>query len=271
MRAVLIVALTELHTGLRNRWVVMAIGLLASLALILALAGTAPTGTRDATLLAVTVVSLSNLSVYLLALLLGHDAVVGEVERGTLALTLTCPLGRAQFLAGKYLGHLAILVIALVLGYGAAVGLIVALTGETAGLDAFARLIGTSVLLSAAFLAVAYLVSVVAKESGTAAGMAVGLWLLLTLIWDLGLLGLLVAYGDVRPLQAAFPWLLLANPADSYRLANLTGLEGVEALSGMAGVVDGLALPPAVPFCVLLAWIAVPLLLATFRFQRFEP
>jgi Cu-processing system permease protein len=267
-------ALAELRVGLRNRWVAVAVGLLGTLALILAAVGSAPVGTLGVDRLTLTVVSLSSLSVYLLpliALLLAYDTIVGEVDRGTLHLVLTYPLSRSQLLAGKFLGHLMVLTLATVLGYGLAGGLVGWLAGTDAqGIAAFARLIGSSILLGAAFLALGYLVSTLSRESGMAAGLAVAVWLLFVLVYDLGLLGALVAAGENEGLKAAFPALLLANPADSYRLLNLTGLEGVEMLAGMGGIAKNLQFSVAVPLLVLTAWILGPLALAGWRFSRRE-
>ena len=55
----------------------------------------------------------------LIALLISHDAIVGEMERGTMLLLLSYPVARWQVLLGKFLGHLAILAFATCLGYGA--------------------------------------------------------------------------------------------------------------------------------------------------------
>ena len=198
MKAVLLICGKEIREGIRNRWVVAATLLLASLALTLAFLGAAPAGRVGAGALEVVVVSLSSLSVFLLpliALLLSHDAVVGEVERGTLLLLLTYPLARWQVLLGKFLGQVAILALATLLGYGAA-ALALLLAGAPIapeGWWAFAYMLGSSVLLGAAFVALGILASVLVRDRGTAAGVAVGLWLLLVLLWDMGLLGLLVA------------------------------------------------------------------------------
>ena len=56
----------------------------------------------------------------LIALLISHDAIVGEMERGTMLLLLTYPLSRWQVVLGKFLGHVAILGGATLIGYGAA-------------------------------------------------------------------------------------------------------------------------------------------------------
>lgn len=145
MNAIVTVAFKELRDGLRNRWVVASTLLLAALALGLTLLGSAPTGTLGVSSLAVIVVSLASLSIFLIpliALLLSYDALVGELERGTLLLLLSYPIARWQILIGKFLGHGAILAIATVLGYGA-VGLVFALTGGGDGQwGAFAVLVG---------------------------------------------------------------------------------------------------------------------------------
>ena len=94
MTTIWILAGKEIRDGLRNRWIAATILALAGLALTLAFLGSAPVGSISANALSVTVVSLSSLSVYLLpliALMLAHDALVGELERGTLLLLLSYP------------------------------------------------------------------------------------------------------------------------------------------------------------------------------------
>jgi ABC-type Na+ efflux pump permease subunit len=39
-----------------------------------------------------------------IALLISHDAIVGEMERGTMLLLLSYPVGRWQVLIGKFVG-----------------------------------------------------------------------------------------------------------------------------------------------------------------------
>ena len=109
MRQVLIIAGKELRDGMRNRWVLATTVLLAALALTLAFLGAAPTGSVKLSALAVTIVSLSSLSIFLvplIALLLSYDAIVGEVDRGTMALLLAYPVARWQVVVGKFAGHL---------------------------------------------------------------------------------------------------------------------------------------------------------------------
>ena len=91
MRNIVIIAGKEIKEGLRNRWVLATTLLLAALSLSLTFLGSAPTGNVGAGALDVVVVSLSSLTIFLLpliALLISHDAVVGEMERGTMILLL---------------------------------------------------------------------------------------------------------------------------------------------------------------------------------------
>ena len=271
MSALLIIAGKEIRDGMRNRWVIAVTLLLAALALTLAFLGSAPVGTVKASSLSVIIVSLSSLSIFLLpliALLLSHDAIVGEIERGTMALLLAYPVARWQVLLGKFLGHLAILAIATAVGYGAA-GLAIGVIGgdvDTQAWPAFAAMIATSVLLGAAFVSIGYLLSAAARERAVAAGAAIAVWLVFVLIYDMMLLGLLVADGGRTITVATLDWLLLFNPADVYRLFNLTGFASVGAFAGMAGLARDAQLSMPVLLAALAAWVAVPLAAAVVLF-----
>jgi Cu-processing system permease protein len=272
MRAVPVIAGQEIRVGFRNRWIVATTLLLAALALSLTLLGSAPTGTVGVDPLAVVVVSLSSLTIFLLpliALLLSFDAVVGEHERGTLILLLAYPVARWEVVVGKFLGHTAILAVATVLGYGAAAAALALRDGVSeAAWPAFAAMIGTSVLLGAAFIALGGLASVVVRERATAAGIAVGIWLAFVLLYDTALLGILVADQGQTIDAAMLDILLLLNPADVYRLFNLTGSDEVGLYSGMAGPGEAGRLTPVLLVGALAAWIVVPLGLATAIFAR---
>jgi Cu-processing system permease protein len=273
MRTLLVIAGKEVRDGLRNRWVVATTLLLAALALTLAFLGSAPTGAVKVSPLAVTVVSLSSLSIFLLpliALLLSFDAIVGEVERGTMGLLLAYPVARWQVVIGKFLGHLAILGLATVLGYGAAGLALVAMGGadDPDAIAALAAMIGSSVLLGAVFVALGYLVSTVVRDRATAGGIAVGLWLVFVLLYDMALLGLLVADQGRVVTAARLDWLLLLNPADAYRLLNLTGFSNVSQFAGMAGLSGHSGLGQPALLTALAGWVVLPLALAVACFHR---
>ncbi|WP_043531355.1 ABC transporter permease [Litchfieldella xinjiangensis] len=270
MNAIAIVTRKEFQDGLRNRWVLAIAVILAILAVGIAYFGAAASGGLGFTSLATTLVSLSTLAVFLIpliALLLAYDAVVGEQEAGTLLLLLTYPLSRSALLLGKFLGHGLILAVATVAGFGIA-GIAIALGGggDLAELSlAMARLIGSSILLGWVFLAFAYLISVSVNEKARAAGLALGVWFLFVLVFDLALLALLVGMkqgGDW------LPYLLLLNPADCFRLIILAGFEATQITSGITAIASDGAFHPSWPVLILVGWVVLPLGLAIQRFRH---
>ncbi|GAB4577239.1 MAG: ABC transporter permease subunit [Rhodothalassiaceae bacterium] len=272
MRQLSVIAAQEIRNGLRNFWVGGAIALMLVFSLTLALLGSAPGGEVGVSGLSVLVVSLASLTIFLLpliALLLGHDAIAGEAERGTLALTLSCPVSRRTLLLGKFLGHFAILALAATLGFGAAA--ITVLTGEGAadggGFADFLGLLVSALLMGAAFLALGTLASVLVRERMTAVGLAIGIWLVFVIVWDLALLGILVAWGEVLP-EWIVSTMILLNPADVFRLLNLTASEATGLASGIGPAGAGLA--PSLLWGALLLWLAAPLALAIHALDRKE-
>lgn len=274
MTNILIIARKEIQEGLRNRWVLATTLLLAALALTLSFLGSAPTGNVGVNRLDVVIVSLSSLTIFLvplIALLLSHDAIVGESERGTMLLLLSYPIGRSEVIFGKFLGHLAILAFATAIGYGAAAAALT-VTGADIAIDswpAFLSMVGSSVLLGAVFLAIGYLTSTLVSERSTAGGVAIGIWLFFVLIYDMALLGGLVAAKGQAVPALLLDLLLLANPTDAYRLLNL-GSGNAGALSGMGGIAAHTGLTAPVLIAALALWTIVPLGCATVIFSRRE-
>lgn len=274
MSPTLTVIKKELKDSLRNRWVIAATLLLAILALSLGFLGSTPAGGNvKADLLTVTVVSLSSLSIFLIpliAMLLSHDALIGEIERGTMSLLLSYPISRTQVLAGKFIGHLLVLTLATTIGYGLA-GLALQLGSggfSAAGWGPLVLLIVASILLGAAFMSIGYLISAWAKERATAAGVAIAVWLFFVVIFDMAILGVLVADSKQAITANILEVILLFNPTDIYRLLNLTGYENTAMYAGMAGLSSQLSLSKTILFIMQLAWIIIPLVLAMMTFKK---
>jgi Cu-processing system permease protein len=268
---VLTLAGKEIREGFRNRWVLATTLLLAALALTLALLGSAPTGTVGASRLDVVTVSLASLTIFLvplIALLLSHDGIAGEAERGTLLLLLSYPVGRTAVILGKFLGQIAILAFATILGYSVA-ALAVGWNLGAAAWSAFATMIGASILLGAVFLALGLLASTLVRQRSTAGGIAIGLWLFFVILYDMAFLGLLVASGGHSLPPLLIDTLLALNPTDVYRLLTL-GAGGAGGLTGIGALADHTALTPPLLVAVLMAWVAAPLGLAALVFARRE-
>ena len=267
------IARAEMLILRRNWWLVMATAIMALFALALTFAGSSPTGTLGVDMLTVSVSSMTTLAVYLapfLALMMSFDSIAGERDRGTLALLLTYPAGRGEILLGKFLAHVAALGIATTLGLGSA-GVVAALSGG-AGADsvlALLRLIVTATLLGAVFVALGYGVSALAKSPAAAAGLATGLWLVFVVLFDLGLLGAVVMDSSGVFTQKIFPWLMVANPADAFRVWNIAASDGVAMASGMGGAAQ--TLPFWAAPASLLLWPLLGFAMARAAFRKVEP
>ena len=263
----------EFRIALRNRWVAIAILLMVVFSLVLAAAGAAPTGDIGVDRLSVTVASLTSLSVYLvplLALLISFDAIAGEVERGTLPLLLTYPVSRLQILLGKLVAHLGVLGLAVILGYAAAgLAAIWVDPRSVAGLPSLIRLTWSSILLGATFIGAGYALSSLARRPSGAAGLAIGIWLGLVVLYDLGLLALIVADGGGAFTTEILPIALLANPADAFRLFNLAASDAAGATGGMGAAAGSIALWKSM--LSVLIWPVVALALAWAALRKVTP
>ena len=166
---------------------------------------------------------------------------------------------------GKYLGLAAALTLSTLAGFG----LVAVLLWRHMNTNALFHYVGfmlSSVLLGLAFLSLAVLISVLARDRTRASGLAIAVWFFFVLVFDLLLLGLLVTTGG-QFAGDSFAWLLLLNPADVFRILNVFSLEDVRTLYGLASVVPASLGNPAAMGAVMLAWIVVPLALANWRFK----
>ena len=268
LRQIYFIALKELRDRLRNRWVLAVALVFTALALVIAYFGGAQQGSVGLRSTEFTISSLVSLVIYLvplIALMLGFDAVVGERERGSLELLLALPLTRLELLLGKYLGLAAALSLSTLAGFGL-VALLLARQAGAGALAAYAGFMGSSVLLGLAFLSLAVAVSVFARDRARASGLSIALWFLFVLVFDLLLLGLLVA-GGAESGGEAFAYLLLLNPADVFRILNVFSLEEVRSLYGLTSIVPPALAKPWLMALVMGGWIVAPLAVATWRFR----
>ena len=124
----------------------------------------------------------------LVAIGLGFDAINGEFNRRTMSRILAQPVYRDALLLGKFLAGLATLAVALVTLWLLIIGLgLLTLgvppTGEEV-LRGIAFLV-VSLAYGGLWLAVAILCSVIFRAAATSALVALGLWLLMSVLWPL--------------------------------------------------------------------------------------
>ncbi len=269
LRQIGTIAGKEFWDRIRNRWVLAVALVFTVFALVIAYFGGAQQGAVGFRSIEFTIASLVSLVIYLIpliALVLGFDAVVGERERGSLDLLLSMPITRFELLLGKYLGLAAALAFSTVAGFGL-VAVVLAAQLDVGSLFHFFGFMASSVLLGMAFLSLAVMVSVFASDRTRASGLAIALWFFFVLVFDLILLGGLVVTGGAWGGEI-FPYLLLANPADVFRILNIFSLDDVRTLYGLATVFPPALAEPWLLGLVMAAWIAAPLGVAAWRFRK---
>jgi len=269
MNPIIAVAIKEFQDGLRNRWLVSITLIFSLLAIGLSYYGSAASGQISTPSLSSTIASLSSLSVFiipLIALLLCYDSFVGEQESGTLLLLMTYPISHSQLLLGKFLGQGSIISLATFIGFGSA-GLLISLSNSSqAVFSSFALFILSSILLGLAFIGLAYVISLLSAEKSKAAGAALLVWLFFVLVFDLTLLALLVGIDDGLS-QHNLVQVMMLNPADLFRLVNLSALNTTD-VSGVLAVAINASYSTQTLLFTMVAWIVIPLGIAMAIFRK---
>jgi Cu-processing system permease protein len=272
MNTITAIAVKEFRDGIRNRWILSICIILSILAIGLTYFGAAAAGKVGFTSLSTTIVSLASLAVFiipLIALMLAYDGIVGEDESGTLLLLMTYPLSRWQLILGKMLGQGSILAVSITIGFGSSALLIVFFSPSThwqSIIFPYSVFIGSAIILGWVFIAISYLVSFSVIEKSKAYGIALILWFIFVLVFDLGLLGALVTtQGDLN--EQIFPYLLLLNPTDIFRLINISSFSD-QNLSGLMAVSQQANFSLVSLFSALFIWLIMPVLTSIYIFNK---
>src|SRR6202035_5056679 len=121
----------------------------------------------------------------LVAIGLGFDAINGEHNRRTLSRILAQPIYRDALLAGKFLAGITVLAVNLTALWLLVVGLGVLQLGVPPSGDEFTRslvFLVIAIAYAGAWLGMAMLFSVLFRSPATAALLALGVWLVMTLL-----------------------------------------------------------------------------------------
>lgn len=187
--------------------------------------------------------------------------------RSFIELLLAQPVARRRLYAGLYAGLALPLAAAFVVGVALPFGWHGAAAGAAATL---ALLLGAGVLLTFAFVALAFVVALRFEDRAHGLGAAVLLWLLSAVVYDGLVLVLASALADY-PLERPLIALTLLNPVDLGRVLLLLQFD-VAALMGYTGAVFerffGTSLGLLVSLAALLAWTAAPFALGASLFRR---
>ncbi len=244
----------------RGRWLVVYVVLLFGLAQTL-LALEADTTRALAGLINVVLIV-----VPLVGLLFGTLHMYGA--RDFNRMLLAQPVGRRELFNGLYAGVALPLAGATILGLG--LPLVVAALRDPSALAGVARFLAVAVVLTLASVSLSFLTSVAIRDRAAGMGVAVLIWLSLSVLYD----GVLIVAASTLPsaaLERPALIMTLLNPIDTARVLLLMQFDGA-ALMGYTGAVFrnffGGATGSVVAFLTLTAWIVLPLLLARRIFRR---
>jgi Cu-processing system permease protein len=260
------IARKELQDRLRNRWIWTVAALLALAASAITLLGAAPVGVVGVPLGGAALASLMNLTVYLvplLALILGAGALIDEKRRGTLDLILAYPLSSADLFFGTFLGLALALTISVTTGFAVSGAVLLwagANVGETLAVVSF------SLVLGIVFLALSFLLSILSKDRARAVASSILVWIFAVFVFDLMLVGTLIAAGGKVP-TALFSGLLLLNPTDVFRVLCFKWVESAATPLGLSGIIPSVFSTPLL-VGILMLWVTLPLLLCYWIFRR---
>ena len=124
----------------------------------------------------------------LMALLLGHDAVSGEREQGTLKLILSSPVSKNMVLVAKLMGVVGLMLISLIYTIILYVLVLIASSGGAFALSA-PRLLEITILMSIAILTIvvfaslSVVISTMVKHSSVSLALSISIWVATVLIW----------------------------------------------------------------------------------------
>jgi Cu-processing system permease protein len=178
-------------------------------------------------------------------------------------LLLSQPIRRGQLLFSIYTGVCFSLLVAFVIG--AALPLIILVGNSTAYIMSAAGL-----ALTAIFVALAVLGSVITRDKAKGIGIAIMLWLYFSLFYDALMLLIMFQFGDY-PLEKPMLVLCSLNPVDLARIVILLHMD-ISALMGYTGALYdqffGSSTGIIFSSSLMMLWFAVPLWFSNRVFRK---
>ncbi len=267
--AVRSIAKKELHDKLKSRWVVVIALGFAVLTIVISYFGSAVVGITGFHRLDATIASLTSLVIYfipILALTLGGGIIADEREKGTLDLFMSAPISTGEFIAGKFLGLALSLSIATFSGFGIA-GIILFVNAGIDMIETYLIFVINSILLGLIFLSVSFLISILFYERARVIAFTIFLWLFFTILYDLGLVGLIIITKGAMG-TGVFSIFLMLNPVDIYRLMNYLSIGELKIFIGLATVEFPAYLSAPFLWVIALLWVFAPLISSYYFFKK---
>lgn len=263
------IANKELSDKLKSRWVlVIAVGF-AVFTVVIAYFGSASVGVAGFRRMDATIASLTSLVTYfipILALTLGGGIIADERDKGMLEIFLASPITVWEFIIGKFWGLFIALTLSTLAGFGISGVLLISNAG-TSAIGSYAVFIVNSIVLGIIFLSLSFLISVMFYERTKVIAFTVFLWLFFTILYDLGLVGMLITTKGAMG-AGVLSVLMFLNPVDVYRMLNFISIGEFKVFLGLAVVELPAYMRPTILWGVSLIWVIMPLMASYYLFKR---
>ncbi|MFH5797689.1 ABC transporter permease [Haladaptatus sp. CMAA 1911] len=216
----------------------------------------------------------ATLLVPLAALVVAYLAIAGERESGSIKLLLGLPHTRRDVVFGKLIGRSGIVAVATVVAFVAGAIVLFVQYGTFPVADFLVQGIVTFIF-GMVFVGIAIGFSAMTSTRSRAMALAIGLYFLFALIWDIVPLGVYyLVEGGMPNMANGLPgwyfFLQIINPKNAYSLTAFF-LNNPSATSPYADLVQGSApfyLEGWFSLVILAFWLIVPVTLGYWRFER---
>ncbi|MBI4041501.1 MAG: ABC transporter permease subunit [Deltaproteobacteria bacterium] len=252
MHEVWLVAILSYKEAIRNRWLLSFSLGFAFLTFLLSFIGSSDLETfSQFNKLSAMLVNVLMLFIPLMGFALGAQLISGDREEGVLVYLLSHPLTKVHYFAGRFLGSFLALATSLSLGFAISSGVIGFWGVHMA--RSFLVLWGLALLFTVMCMATGMMISVFSNNRAHATGAAIFLWLFLTVIGDLGLMG--TAY-LLRLRSEAIVALSLFNPVEVFKILVIRLLATDLEVLGAAGMYLDRMIGQSLPL-YLIGWLSL--------------
>jgi Cu-processing system permease protein len=207
-----------------------------------------------------TLLNLILLTVPLIAILFSTIYIYNSSE--FIELLLSQPIKRKKIWSSMFLGLVLSFVLAFFLGAG-----IPLLIYAPSNVGLMMLVLG--IIISAVFVSLAFLSSILTRDKAKGIGISVLLWMYFALLFDALVLFLTFQFSDY-PIEKMMVGITATSPIDLARILILLHLD-VSAMMGYTGAIFkdffGTTLGMSIAFFVLVLWIAVPYLISLKLFK----
>lgn len=215
----------------------------------------------------------------ILGLIVGYMSIVGERDSGSIRALLGLPIVRGEVVLGKFVGRTGVLALPIVVGFLVGTAVAVALYGGLPG-QSYVGLVAVALLVGVFYVALAVGISASVASRGKAMALAVGSVIVFEYLWNVIAMGVYYLLNGEMPIMTDLPnwyrFFLRLAPTQAIGTFLTAIFEYPDAMS-----FTGLPAPIEAEYAnsafylqewfsgiPALLWIAVPLAIGYYRFER---